>query len=74
MLDFAADFESVEREVFQLWREGKMHVCETVYLGIESMARAYVDMLRGANVGKMQVEVRELAPGEVASFAEQGDQ
>jgi len=71
MLDFAAHFESAERELFGLWREGKIRVRATTYAGIESLPRAYIDMLHGANMGKMQVEVKETAQGEIVSFSEQ---
>jgi NADPH-dependent curcumin reductase CurA len=55
--DHANQRPRFERAVAEWVREGKVKVKETFVDGLENMARAFIDMLRGANTGKMIVRV-----------------
>jgi NADPH-dependent curcumin reductase CurA len=46
-----------ERSMAQWVREGRILVRETFVDGIENMPQAFIDMLRGANIGKMIVRL-----------------
>jgi NADPH-dependent curcumin reductase CurA len=55
--DWAAETPAFVREVGPHVRNGRLRVKETVVHGIENAPQAFIDMLRGGNVGKMIVSL-----------------
>jgi NADPH-dependent curcumin reductase CurA len=50
------------KQVGALWSDGKLKMKETVVEGIDNAPHAFLDMLRGGNVGKMIVKLATQSP------------
>ena len=57
ILDWFNQLPDFLKEVGAYWSQGKLKMNETVVEGIEHAPQAFLDMLRGANVGKMIVKL-----------------
>jgi hypothetical protein len=57
VLDHARDLKPFLAEVAPLVQGGKIRVKETVIDGLENAPQAFIDLLRGANTGKMIVKL-----------------
>lgn len=57
VLDFSQLTERFHAEVAPLVREGKLHYQETIMDDLENAPQAFLDMLDGANTGKMLVRI-----------------
>jgi NADPH-dependent curcumin reductase CurA len=55
--DHARDMKAFAAEVAPLVRAGKLRARETVVYGLDQAPQAFLDMLRGGNVGKMIVRL-----------------
>jgi NADPH-dependent curcumin reductase CurA len=53
---FANRFSEGVRQMAQWLREGKLRYCEEIVEGFENTPQAFIDMLQGANTGKMLVK------------------
>ena len=57
VLDWFNQLPDFLKEVGAWWSQGKLKMNETVVEGIEHAPQAFLDMLRGGNVGKMVVKL-----------------
>jgi NADPH-dependent curcumin reductase CurA len=57
VIDWFAKRPDFEREVGGLYAAGKLKYRETVVEGIENAPRAFLELLRGGNIGKMVVKL-----------------
>lgn len=57
VLDWFHQIPQFMKEVGDYWSQGKLKMKETVVDGIENAPQAFLDMLRGGNVGKMIVRL-----------------
>jgi NADPH-dependent curcumin reductase CurA len=57
VLDHARDMKAFATEVTPLVRSGELRVRETIVDGLAQAPQAFLDMLRGANTGKMIVKI-----------------
>ena len=57
VLDWFHQIPQFMKEVGEYWSQGQLKLKETVVEGIENAPRAFLDMLRGGNVGKMIVKL-----------------
>lgn len=55
--DWFNQIPQFQKEVGAYWSQGKLKLKETVVEGIENAPQAFLDMLRGGNVGKMIVKL-----------------
>jgi NADPH-dependent curcumin reductase CurA len=57
ILDYAARFREGLQQMAQWVREGKIRYRETIVEGIENAPRAFLEMMRGKNIGKQLVRL-----------------
>lgn len=57
ILDWFNQLPDFLKEVGAYWSQGKLKMNETIVEGIERAPQAFLDMLRGGNVGKMVVKL-----------------
>jgi NADPH-dependent curcumin reductase CurA len=60
VFQFADRFEQGLRQMAEWLKEGKLKYRETIVEGIENAPRAFIGMLKGANLGKQLVKVADL--------------
>ncbi|VDD87193.1 unnamed protein product [Enterobius vermicularis] len=57
VLAYRDDLDSTVAQLSAWLQEGKIKVKETIYEGLERAPQAFVDMMKGVNIGKMMVKV-----------------
>ncbi len=55
--DWGSSIPEFQKEVVPLWSSGKLKMRETIVEGLENAPQAFLDMLHGANIGKMIVKL-----------------
>ena len=60
VLDYVKEFPQAQRELVQWLEEGKLQRKETIVKGgLKAAEQALVDLYKGANTGKMIVEIHD---------------
>ncbi len=59
VIDYAARFREGRERLAQWLREGKLRYREDVEHGLENAPRAFIEMMRGRNMGKMLVKIAD---------------
>jgi Putative NADP-dependent oxidoreductases len=57
VMDWMSSMPEFQKETGTLWSSGKLKMKETVIEGLEHAPQAFIDMLHGANTGKMIVKL-----------------
>ena len=57
IFDHENDIEPFETEMSEWLLKGKIKFKETIYQGIESAPKSFIDLLEGKNIGKMLVKI-----------------
>jgi len=60
VLHYPQQFLATRKDLYQLKQEKKIEVLDTVYSGLELAGKAFCDMMRGGNVGKLLVHVSDI--------------